>query len=184
MHLGGNSGTERWEYKSSGTQSLSFHHPNRVTSRRDHTQTLRKDISPTHPTNLYPHRQPHHTMAPSLLFTGLPWAHPRVLDVDRGDHDKIRTGLEKAEKDLLSAGYDSTCFFHAYEDGVSPWVDILKSKKWDGVIIGFGVKGNPELNEFFEGLVNAVREYAPQAKIGFNTSPDSTVAAAKRICPV
>lgn len=123
-------------------------------------------------------------MAPTLLFTGLPWNHPRVPQVDRGNNEQIRVGLEKAEKDLLASGYDSTVFFHAFEDGVTAWRDILQSKKWDGVIIGFGVKGNPELNEFFEGLVNAVREWAPQAKIGFNTSPDSTVAAARRICPI
>lgn len=123
-------------------------------------------------------------MAPSILFTGLNWDHPLVPDVGRGDNEQIRQGLERSEKDLLAAGYESTCFFHAYEDGVTPWIEALKSKKWDGVIIGYGVRGNPALNEFFEGLVNVVREYAPQAKIGFNTSPESTLASAKRICPI
>lgn len=123
-------------------------------------------------------------MAPSILFTGLPWNHSRVLDAGAPSVEAVRLGLLKAEQDLISAGYDVTCSYHAQEDGLQPFIDVLRSKDWDGVIIGMGVRGSVVLNEWFEGLVNAVREFAPRAKLGFNTRPDTTVAAARRIAPI
>ena len=54
------------------------------------------------------------------------------------------------------------------------------SRKLDGVIVGFGIRGIPENTYLFEKVVAAVRQGAPQAKLMFNTSPDTTVDAAKR----
>lgn len=78
--------------------------------------------------------------------------------------------------DISSDGSSSLVF-------VSPVVEVLKANKWDVVVIGFGIRGNPKLTVFFEGLVDAVREWAPQARSGFNDGPEpeATVKAAQRV---
>ena len=48
------------------------------------------------------------------------------------------------------------------------------------VLTGFGIRGIPENTFFFEKVVEATRRGAPKATLVFNTSPDSTVDAAKR----
>lgn len=60
----------------------------------------------------------------------------------------------------------------------------MQEKKWDAVLIGFGVRGTPSETAIFEALVNTTREYAPQAKFAFNSGPEGTLDALKRIVPV
>ena len=50
----------------------------------------------------------------------------------------------------------------------------LSRCRWDGVIIGFGVRRPVEFTEFLEGVVLAAGENAPQAKLMFNTKPTDT----------
>ena len=57
----------------------------------------------------------------------------------------------------------------------------LKEQPWDGVSIGFGVRGSVEFTELFEGAVNAVREIRPEAKMMFATAPDGIFDAIMRI---
>ncbi|KAF1981776.1 hypothetical protein K402DRAFT_398168 [Aulographum hederae CBS 113979] len=57
----------------------------------------------------------------------------------------------------------------------------LRSRKWDGFVIGFGLRGIPEYTADFEQLVNAGREIAPGAKMGFTTRPDDLHVTLKRM---
>ena len=50
--------------------------------------------------------------------------------------------------------------------------EILRSKHWDGLIIGFGLRGWPKYTEFFEDLVNATIEITPRSRLCFNSTPD------------
>jgi hypothetical protein len=59
-------------------------------------------------------------------------------------------------------------------------ITSLEGKKWDGIVIGFGVRGNPEMTVLFEEIVDAVRKHAPQAKLMFNSSPETSLDAIKR----
>ncbi|KAI0821198.1 hypothetical protein BC629DRAFT_1459142 [Irpex lacteus] len=119
-------------------------------------------------------------MSRTLLTIGLALkniADPALLE-------RIRKGVEALNAALPKAGYDATTLQVQPVVGSQDVVDALTSRKWDAVIIGFGVRGNPEHTVFFEWLVNAVKEKAPQAKIGFNVDPESTLDCAKRLVPV
>lgn len=115
---------------------------------------------------------------------GLPWDHPIVkahLNVAL-----VRDALQKMEEAMVDAGYDYTQHLMAPEDGIGSLVTELNRKSYDGVVIGFGVRGSPELTVFFEEMVNTIQEHAPKAKFLFNTntSPLTAVDAARRWFPV
>ena len=84
---------------------------------------------------------------------------------------KVMEGLKKAQ----DAGYDLEVL-QIHLDNIPAALkevkDKLKSKQWDGFIIGFGIRGTAEYTDVFEKLVNAGREIVPGAKLGFNTRPD------------
>ena len=102
--------------------------------------------------------------------------------------------MPKARSDAITAllhGVMSQCA----EAGVKlefigdPMVSMVAIKvalprcRWDGVVIGFGVRSPVEFTEFFEAVVNAARENAPQAKLMFNTKPTDTLEAIRRFFP-
>lgn len=61
-------------------------------------------------------------------------------------------------------------------------VEVLRSKPWDAVSIGFGVRGNPAYTSVFEGLVNAVSDYVrPVPILLFQARPDGLSESAKRM---
>lgn len=119
-------------------------------------------------------------MAPSILLIGLPWQSLPTEELQQ----RIRAGLESLETLIPNAGYEYRGFFANPEDGKQPFTEAITSRKWDIVAIGFGVRGDAKYTEFFEWLVNEIKEKAPQAKIGFNLSPESTVDMAKRLAPL
>jgi hypothetical protein len=53
----------------------------------------------------------------------------------------------------------------------------LRAQPWECVVIGGGVRGDPEL---LEQVVNLVRRHAPDAAIAFNATPGGTFQAAAR----
>ena len=57
----------------------------------------------------------------------------------------------------------------------------LSSQHWDGVILGYGIRGTPDLTVFFEGAVNAAREITPKTRMGFNTKPQDLHETAIRM---
>lgn len=63
-------------------------------------------------------------------------------------------------------------------------VTQLREKKYDGVIIVFGVRGAPDLTVFFEEVANTVKNTLPTAPLLFNSSPPSTLNAVKRNFPL
>jgi hypothetical protein len=97
---------------------------------------------------------------------------------------EIREALEANEALIKGAGYDFRALYIGPEDGVAPLVHELKSRHWDGVAIGFGVRGKQELTVWFESLVNTVVELSPQTKLLFNSSPSSTLDSARRNLPI
>lgn len=102
------------------------------------------------------------------------------------DIRKLQANLEKLQADLSAAGYDYSHFAPETEEAVAQLSEKLKERKphWDGVMFGFGYRGNPEMTVLFEELVNCVRTQSPDSKILFNSSPESTVDAAKRNFPL
>jgi len=117
---------------------------------------------------------------PSVILLGLPWDHP-IVPSDKREH--LRKTLAGVDTSMKEAGYEYRFVGVTPEAGVGPLIEELKSNPVDGICIGFGVRGFPESTPFFEKIIAAIREHAPKSKLFFNTSPDSTVDAAKRWLP-
>ncbi|WP_031046286.1 hypothetical protein [Streptomyces sp. NRRL F-5650] len=56
----------------------------------------------------------------------------------------------------------------------------LRSRPWECVTIGGGLRHSDDQVELLEQVVNLVRRYAPDAAIAFNSTPDTTYEAAAR----
>jgi len=60
--------------------------------------------------------------------------------------------------------------------------DFLQGRTWDGVMIGWGIRGMQEHTELFEKLVNVASEdVTPTPKFIFSTNPDGFVDAIQRV---
>ncbi|KAG8993763.1 hypothetical protein FRB94_006622 [Tulasnella sp. JGI-2019a] len=116
---------------------------------------------------------------------GLPADDPSIVEFSpMFTPDVIRKGLEQTNAAISGAGYDYHEFLFPQEDNLNRLINQLKERTWDGIIIGFGVRGNPKMTEYFEAIVNTIREYAPQAKFIFNHSPPSSLDGVKRQVPL
>lgn len=63
------------------------------------------------------------------------------------------------------------------EDVEATVAAALRSRPWECVVVGGGVRSEPEL---LERVVDLVREHAPDAPIAFNATPTDTYEAAVR----
>ncbi|KAG8847296.1 hypothetical protein FRB96_001630 [Tulasnella sp. 330] len=123
-------------------------------------------------------------MGPSIIAIGLPPDHPSIAEFSSiWTPQVVRMGLDKTAADCKGAGYDYVELLITPEEDFNRLIKELKGRQWDGVLIGFGVRGNPRVTEFFEKVVNAVAEHAPGAKFIFNHSPDSSLEGARRQLP-
>ena len=106
----------------------------------------------------------------SILHVGLPFDYPSIPPEERPKVTKRVTELRQRMRD---AGYDYNIFHVSPESGLGDFRNRLKAQPCDGVLIGGGVLGNPELLYFLEQIVDAVHEVTPKARIMFfNHSED------------
>lgn len=59
-------------------------------------------------------------------------------------------------------------------------VDALAARQYDCVVVGGGIRKPEPLLEFFETVINLIRQHAPRAAIGFNTNGGTSLDAALR----
>lgn len=122
-------------------------------------------------------------MAPLILGVGFHWNHPMIA-TSGYTSEQIQTAVTASYASLPAAGYLLEGFFIETTDldaTLEQWKQKLQEKKWEAVMFGWGLRGMPKETITFEAMMNAVREYAPQAKFAFNTSPDTTLDALKRV---
>jgi hypothetical protein len=117
-----------------------------------------------------------------FILIGLPVGSPRVPE---HLHDMVRKGLEQNYNVFKEAGIEYKDCFLEPEDGTKPLLELIKQRKPDGIVVGFGVRGSndQEITFFLEKIVNDVQRKYPQTTIMFNVSPDSTLAAVRRWFP-
>ena len=95
--------------------------------------------------------------------------------------DKIRAGIEVAQKQFNERGWESDVVFIRPDDTAGPAVESrLALKRYDCVVIGAGVRLPPQRFAVFEAIINAIHKAAPDAAIAFNTRPDDSAEAAAR----
>jgi DNA-binding LacI/PurR family transcriptional regulator len=120
-------------------------------------------------------------MSKKVLMVG--W-HPSVVDYAKYpglNPEKLETLLRADERKLNDLGYDASIgFIFSGESATDQLIDALKETAFDVVLIGAGVRKDDDHFLVFEKLVNVVHEYAPQARIAFNTGPTDSDAAIQR----
>lgn len=95
--------------------------------------------------------------------------------------EKVEAGVKGSINKLIELGYDAQlCWTDFGLTAIDVLERHLKKVQFDCVLIGAGIR-KPESNFLlFEKMINEIHEFAPKAKICFNTNPTDTIDAAKR----
>ncbi len=95
--------------------------------------------------------------------------------------EKLEAAFEKVISDLSNEGYTGIWCLTDQGDTASEQVTTaLIDEKPDIVLVGAGVRVDPDLFFLFETVINLIHEHAPKAKIAFNSLPNDSVEAVKR----
>jgi len=81
------------------------------------------------------------------------------------------------------AGFDIYTFEVNPQDievSLSRLKEQLQSQHWDGLLIGFAIRGEKESTPLFEGLVDVCRQAAPGTKLLFGSGPYDLMATLRR----
>jgi hypothetical protein len=79
------------------------------------------------------------------------------------------------------SGYDTvSCLIDLGETAEAVTAAALRTKRFDCVVIGAGLRQPAPQLLLFEKIINLVHALAPDAKICFNTNPADTAAAVQR----
>lgn len=104
-------------------------------------------------------------------FTTLPQFTPEIF----------RSYIDAQIGRLRDLGYDvAGCLIDLGDTAEQTAVTALKSRRFDCVVIGAGLRLPPERLLLFEKIVNLIHEFAPGARICFNTNPADTAEAVLR----
>ena len=95
--------------------------------------------------------------------------------------EKVAVGINNSINQLNELGYEAhLCWTDFGKTAIDVIKKQLQEKHFDCVLIGAGIR-KPESNfTFFENAINVIHEFAPKARICFNTNPMDTVASVQR----
>lgn len=95
--------------------------------------------------------------------------------------EKVEAGIKGSINKLIELGYDARlCWTDFGQTAIDVLETHLKEISFDCVLIGAGIR-KPEINFIlFEKMINTIHEFAPKAKVCFNTNPTDTIDAVKR----
>ena len=95
--------------------------------------------------------------------------------------EMVRAYLDSQINRVTEFGYDvETCLIDLGDTAEQVVERALRSKPFDCVVIGAGLREPPELLLLFEKVLNLVHALAPGARIAFNSNPTDTAEAAHR----
>lgn len=110
--------------------------------------------------------------------------HPSIVNYEKWPQltpEKLATALNADVSTLNKLGYDASIIFVDHGQTAEEVVArALSDTPYDCILIGAGVRTDPDEFLLFEKLVNLVHRRAPQASICFNTNPMDTAAAVQR----
>lgn len=97
------------------------------------------------------------------------------------DAGKVQAALDADQEKLRAAGYDADLLLiDTGETAAAVVVGLLRDGAPDCIVIGAGIRVAPRHFELFEMLVDTIHKHAPDARIAFNTGPDTSLDAARR----
>ena len=95
--------------------------------------------------------------------------------------EKLEAAFEQVASDLKEAGHDPVWCLTDTGDAAEKVVKkALSAHQPDVVLIGAGVRTDPDHLMLFEKVINLVQHYAPQTKIAINTRPSDSVSTVER----
>ncbi len=95
--------------------------------------------------------------------------------------EKLEAAFNQVLQDLTSQGYEAKwCLTDTGETAEEQVQETLNSFQPEIVLIGAGVRTDPDHFILFERIINSVHSNAPNARIAFNTSPFDSVEAVER----
>ena len=104
-------------------------------------------------------------------FTALPQFTPEMF----------RSYIDAQIERVRGMGYDVTsCLIDLGDTAEAVTAEALKSRDFDCVLIGAGLRQPPERLLLFEEIINLIHRLAPDAAICFNTTPADTTEAVQR----
>jgi hypothetical protein len=100
------------------------------------------------------------------------------------DADVLYASRERTTTVLRNRGFDvDACLLDYGRTAEHTLRAQLGERRYDCVVIGPGIRLDPDLTPLLETAVNAVHQLAPQASICFNTTPADTTDAVARWFP-
>jgi hypothetical protein len=93
----------------------------------------------------------------------------------------IAAHIEAQLDGLRAIGYEVTsCLVDLGETAETTVKAALKSRSFDCIVVGAGLREPAARLALFETIINLVHEFAPTSRIAFNTSPADTAEAVQR----
>ncbi|MEM1158160.1 MAG: hypothetical protein AAGH72_07890 [Verrucomicrobiota bacterium] len=118
----------------------------------------------------------------TVLMIGL---HPASVNYEKWPELSpviLKQAFDETVEKMTEAGYHAEwCLTDTGETAEDQVMDALKAKQPDIVLIGAGVRTDPDHLTLFVRLLNLIRIHAPSAAIAFNTSPHDSVDAVQRV---
>jgi hypothetical protein len=97
--------------------------------------------------------------------------------------EKLEAAFVHVVSELEQNGYSAKwCLTDRGDTAESQVVDALNKDMPELVLVGAGVRTDPDHFLLFEKLINVIHAHAPHAKIAFNTLPYDTLASVQRWC--
>ena len=107
-------------------------------------------------------------------YTALPQFTPEIF----------RSYIDAQIERVRGFGYDVTsCLIDLGDTAEAVTAEALKSRTFDCVLIGAGLRLPGERLLLFEKIINLIHRLAPDAAICFNTTPADTAEAVQRWVP-
>ncbi len=123
-------------------------------------------------------------MSTSVLLVGLKSS---AVDFDKWPEltvDKLENAFQAVLQELTQAGYQARwCLTESDSSAGDQLREELRMHKPDVVVIGAGVRKDPDHFLLFEQMINIIMQEKPDCRIAFNTLPFDTVEAVKRWAP-
>ncbi|WP_407156938.1 hypothetical protein [Bradyrhizobium sp. STM 3557] len=95
--------------------------------------------------------------------------------------EMLRSYIDGELDRVRAAGFEVvSCLIDGGDTAAAVVADTLRSRRFDCVVIGAGLRLPPEQLVLFETVVNLVHRLAPDCRIAFNSRPADTLDAVRR----